>query len=81
MTPQNRAILNIDVLKLCTKEHIPADAVLKIAQTIIENLNVKPLSRTERDKIIRGEWNGRNTHELMRRFGISRSTLYRIVNG
>ena len=79
MTPNHRATLSIDVLELCINERIPPDAALKIAQTVLENM--KQIPRAERDRIIRTEWNGRNTHELMRRFDISRSTLYRIING
>lgn len=78
MNPNHRATLSIDVLELCINERIPPDAALKIAQTVLENM--KQIPRAERDRIIRAEWNGRNTHELMRRFDISRSTLYRIIN-
>ena len=81
MTANHRAALSIDVLEICISEHIPPDAALKIAQTVLENISMKQIPRAERNRIIRTEWNGRNTHELMRRFGISRSTLYRIING
>ena len=75
-----RPTLNLDVLQFCADESIPPTTVMKIAQTVLASINAKQLTRAERDQLIRTEWNGRNTRELMRRFGISRSTLYRIIN-
>jgi Mor family transcriptional regulator len=34
-------------------------------------------SKTERNRRIRAEFNGRNLHEIMRRYGVSKMTVYR----
>lgn len=39
----------------------------------------KPISRMQRDQLIRQEFNGRNGCEIMRRYGVSRATLYRVT--
>lgn len=38
------------------------------------------LTRQERDARIRTEWNGKNVKHLCRKFGVGRTTLYRIVS-
>lgn len=35
--------------------------------------------KTERNAAIRAEFNGRNAHDLIRKYGISRAWLYKIV--
>jgi len=37
------------------------------------------MDRARRDETIRKEWNGRNADELMRRYDVSRTTLYRVL--
>jgi len=36
--------------------------------------------KQRRDCIIKKEFNGQNAQQLMQRFGVSRATIYRIVN-
>ncbi|MGX2041808.1 Mor transcription activator family protein [Methylocaldum sp. MU1018] len=56
---------------------------VEIAATVEARLTHKPaeapLTPEARNARIRAEWNGRNVRELMKRHGVSRSTVYRVV--
>lgn len=44
------------------------------------DLYIPAEDKSERNAAVRAAFNGRNHHEVMRQFGLSRSTLYRILN-
>jgi len=72
-----------EIIAAAVAQSVDVRTAIEIAETVEARLTQKPaeapLTREERDARLRAEWNGRNVKELMKRYGVSRSTVYRAV--
>jgi len=75
--------LRTEIIAAAVALSVDVRKAVEIAATVESRLTHKPaeapLTREERDTRLRAEWNGRNVKELMKRYGVSRSTVYRVV--
>ena len=83
MNDANR--LRVEIVTAAAAFSISPGCATEIANRVVDRLGImanspKSLERTERTAKIQAEFNGRNQKELMRKYQISRSTLYRVLN-
>jgi Mor family transcriptional regulator len=74
-----------EIIAAAVAQSVDVRTAIEIASIVESRLTAKPvdmpLTRAERDARIRAEWNGRNVKELMKQYGLGRTTIYRIIGG